>query len=54
MTKAEKGLIILVVAALIFVFGMKYGEQKALRHQRINSTDNGYSVIYEGHEYNYK
>lgn len=51
--KDRKFYIITFIVVVAFVLGLKLGENHTIRHQKIEKTNTGYSVEFEGRTYNY-
>ena len=44
---------IMLLLAVVFVIGLKVGENHVIRHQRIETTPTGYVVDFDGEFYEY-
>jgi len=53
MDKDFKILILIFLIAVTFAVGLKVGENHVIRHQKIESTETGYLVDFDGEIYEY-
>jgi K+-transporting ATPase A subunit len=53
MDKGTKIIFIMLLIAVVFVCGLKVGENHVIRHQKIESTETGYLVDFDGEIYEY-
>ena len=49
----DKKMVIIILVALVFVIGLKVGENHVIRHQKIENTPTGYVVNFDGEIYEY-
>ena len=53
MDKFTKDIIIICLITIVFVIGLKVGENHVIRHQKIENTSTGYIVDFDGEIYEY-
>ena len=49
----DKKIIIIMLLAIAFVVGLKCGENHVIRHQKIEKSEIGYTVDFDGEIYEY-
>ena len=53
MNKDTKRIFLILLLAVVFVLGLKLGENHVIRHQSISKTEYGYQVNFDGEIYDY-
>lgn len=53
MNKDTKRVFLILLLVVIFVLGLKTGENHTIRHQKIEKTEYGYQVDFDGEIYDY-
>ena len=53
MDRGTKIIFTILIIAIIFVIGLKVGENHVIRHQKIENTETGYLVDFDGEYYEY-
>ena len=53
MDKYTRDIMIMLLIAVVFVVGLKIGENHVINHQHIEKTNTGYIVEFDGQNYKY-
>lgn len=53
MNNDTKKMFLILLLTVVFVIGLKIGENHTIRHQQITKTEYGYQVNFDGNIYEY-